>query len=245
MGLEGVDKILKDLELKIIDNILKNMEIKGVGDAMKGLTGDVVKKGYKVKVEATSNPTQPTLTYQWVSDNEIEWVIDNPTDQTLYTGIYRNGYPFGNAFTEVYLRNGATNIWETPEQNTDENSPYRIAFVSASTGTLNVIFPAFVFKVPPKTKLSVPEYGFSKEMPPQDYYLYPAQPVIQQTYLVSYDPMLPVLYTLQTQEPVLSMPSLYPLKTLTFQTSVTIPNIFVRYIIPYNFFTRLIFPVTV
>ena len=213
----------------------------------KEIRGDIIRPEYRIKVSASQQGNQqgnqqantPSLTFQWLSPDEVEWVINNPTDQTLYTGIWRNGYIFGSAFTEVYIRNGLTKLWEDVNEVTSDQEPYRIGLVS------DPYYPtlAFVFKVPPQSTLQIPEYGFSQQNPPQDYQLVPLTPGKKISVLVSYDPMLPFAYALQAGEPVLSMPSLYPLEVLTFNTNIQLQNPFVRYFYGYNILTEFVLPV--
>ncbi|AZI75780.1 hypothetical protein SBFV2_gp13 [Sulfolobales Beppu filamentous virus 2] len=203
------------------------------------IKGEILKPELKVRAEASAQGNIPSLSYQWVSSDEVEWVISNPTQQILYTAIWRNGYIFGSAFTEVYIRNGLTKIWTDPSQSTTDQEPYRIGLVT------NPYYPtlAFVFKVPPGSTLYVPEYGFSQQEPPQDYRLITVTPGTKTSVLVAYDPMLPVIYMLQSQEPVLSMPSPYPLEVLSFNTNEQIQNPFIRIFYGYNFLTELILPI--
>ena len=203
------------------------------------IKGEILKAPFSAKVEATSQGNQPSLSFQWVASDEVEWIISNPTDQTIYASIWRNNYVFGSAFAEVYIRNGATELWEDTSQETTNEMPYRIGLVN------NPYYPtlAFVFKVPPKSTLYIPEYGFSQQEPPQDYQLIPVTPGSKISVLVAYDPMLPVIYTLQAGEPVLSMPSPYPLEILTFNTNTSIQNPFIRYFYGYNVLTNFVLPI--
>ncbi|AZI75875.1 hypothetical protein SBFV3_gp40 [Sulfolobales Beppu filamentous virus 3] len=201
--------------------------------------GGIIKPEVKATVSTSTSTGSPSLSYQWISQNGIEWIIDNPTDSLIYAVIVRNGYVFGDAFTEVYIRNGVANIWESKTDTTPESNPYRIALLYDGQ---NLVF-GFVFAVPPHTVLKVPEYGFSQQNPPSDYSLVTVSPSNTVTVLVAYDPMLPVAYTFQSDELVLSMPSPYPLTVLMFNSPVTLPNVFIRFFYSYGFLPQLLLPV--
>ncbi|AXQ00110.1 hypothetical protein SFV1gp28 [Sulfolobus filamentous virus 1] len=204
------------------------------------IIGSRISRLEKVKVEQSQGTGNPSLSFQWLDQNDIEWIIDNPTQSEIYVSILRNGYVFGSAFAEVYIGNGYVDLWTDKSQSTSDSNPYRMAVLS-SNNFKNIVF---VFKVPPKTVLHVPEGGFSQQNPPADYSLINVTPSSLKSYLVAYDPVLPMAYILQTGNVVLSMPDPYPLTVYEFTSNVNLPNPFPRLFFQYSTLQKLLLPVS-
>ncbi|AZI75917.1 hypothetical protein SBRV1_gp28 [Sulfolobales Beppu rod-shaped virus 1] len=112
-----------------------------------------------------SSQEELTVKYKYIGGQygEVDWILNNGTSQNQLVGLVRGAilninnqkytipeYLFGRAFGDVYFLLGASQYL------TDlKNIPlYTLAVYNKKT-------IGFVFQIPPKTSLVVPEYGFN------------------------------------------------------------------------------------
>jgi len=120
----------------------------------------------------------PNATLLWQNDNfaiyyvydlyagEVQWILVNKTYTQKYVSLLRGAvleiqgqtyaipkYIFGNAFAEVYFANSLSSYIS----NLNNIPLYSLAVLRDSSGK-NIV--GFVFSLPPKGVLVVPEYGF-------------------------------------------------------------------------------------
>lgn len=113
-----------------------------------------------VTTETCPNGEELCVTMQYVGGQygEVIWKMINLTDKVQYVGLVRGAilqnasvpeYLFGRAFGDVYYLLGASEfIYDT-----NEIPLYSLAVYNGNT-------IGFVFQIPPKSVLNVPEYGF-------------------------------------------------------------------------------------
>jgi len=98
---------------------------------------------------------------------EVQWILVNKTYEKKYVSLLRGAvleiqgqtysipeYIFGNAFAEVYFANSLSSYIS----NLNDIPLYSLAILKAPSGQSIV---GFVFALPPKGVLVVPEYGFT------------------------------------------------------------------------------------
>jgi hypothetical protein len=120
----------------------------------------------------------PNATLLWENDkfsvyyiydlyaSEVQWILVNKTYEKKYVSLLRGAvleiqgqtyaipkYIFGNAFADVYFGNGLSSYIN----DLNNVSLYSLAILKAPSGQSIV---GFVFALPPKGVLIVPEYGF-------------------------------------------------------------------------------------
>lgn len=186
---------------------------------------------YRIYQSASSSLT---LIPQYDPINGIVfWFIDNPTPTTQYVVIYRgailsgiriNPYPFGNAFWVDYM--GVINGQRVSTPITSLNSipPYSI-------GMINNHIPAFVFQVPPRTVLAVPEGGF-QGLQELFYTLIPVVPDRLRFYVIFWSPNHYLAYVQQTQYNVKPVSFPYVGWLYNFNTQYSLSPAFHDLVIP-------------
>ncbi len=132
----------------------------------------------KVKDIQPLSEIPPNATLLWQNDSfavyyvydiyasEVQWVLVNKTYDTKYVSLLRGAvleiqgqtyaipkYIFGNAFADVYFANGLSSYIN----NLNDVPLYSLAVLKDSSGKSIV---GFVFVLPPKGVIIVPEYGF-------------------------------------------------------------------------------------
>jgi len=98
--------------------------------------------------------------------HEVQWVLVNKTYEKRYVSLLRGSviekqgkiyattkYIFGNAYADVYFANGLSSYIN----NLDDVPLYSLAVLKSPSGHSTI---GFVFALPPKGVLVVPEYGF-------------------------------------------------------------------------------------
>jgi len=98
--------------------------------------------------------------------SEVQWILVNKTYEKKYVSLLRGAvleiqgqtyaipkYIFGNAYGDIYFANGLSSYIS----NLNEIPIYSLAILKAPSGQSII---GFVFALPPKGVLVVPEYGF-------------------------------------------------------------------------------------
>jgi len=157
-----------------------------------------------------------------IYDHGVQWILVNKTYDKKYVSLlrgavlYKQGqtyaipkYVFGNAFAEVYFGNSLS----TYINNLNDVPLYSLAVLNSPSGQSIV---GFVFALPPKGIVIVPEYGFVglKSLEAE---LLEVIPDNSNLYVILYDYAEVLEYEGQTGIPVRSPPDPYAIFSYQFK----------------------------